>query len=175
MQQPLRGAQVADGGKGACAGHDRRRETAESQECHERRASRASPGGTKRATKAFDPRRGRRRPAAPRGGRPRRLPLGRFTGGRQAMTKTQLLLAEDDPAMIELLRWTFEREGFEVAQTPSGEEALLLAREAVPDIVILDWMLEDLTGIEVCRRLRRSPDTANVPILSLTARGEETD
>ena len=91
------------------------------------------------------------------------------------MTKTQLLLAEDDPAMIELLRWTFEREGFEVAQTPSGEEALLLARESVPDIVILDWMLEDLTGIEVCRRLRRSPDTANVPILMLTARGEETD
>jgi two-component system phosphate regulon response regulator PhoB len=91
------------------------------------------------------------------------------------MTKTQLLLAEDDPAMIELLRWTFEREGFQVAQTPSGEEALLLAREAVPDIVILDWMLEDLTGIEVCRRLRRSPDTANVPILMLTARGEETD
>ena len=91
------------------------------------------------------------------------------------MTKTQLLLAEDDPAMIELLRWTFEREGFHVVQTPSGEEALLLAREAVPDIVILDWMLEDLTGIEVCRRLRRSPDTANVPILMLTARGEETD
>jgi len=91
------------------------------------------------------------------------------------VTKTQLLLAEDDPAMIELLRWTFEREGFEVAQTPSGEEALLLARESVPDIVILDWMLEDLTGIEVCRRLRRSPDTANVPILMLTARGEETD
>jgi len=91
------------------------------------------------------------------------------------VTKTQLLLAEDDPAMIELLRWTFEREGFHVVQTPSGEEALLLAREAVPDIVILDWMLEDLTGIEVCRRLRRSPDTANVPILMLTARGEETD
>jgi two-component system, OmpR family, phosphate regulon response regulator PhoB len=91
------------------------------------------------------------------------------------VTKTQLLLAEDDPAMIELLRWTFEREGFQVVQTPSGEEALLLAREAVPDIVILDWMLEDLTGIEVCRRLRRSADTANVPILMLTARGEETD
>ncbi|TMJ13209.1 MAG: phosphate regulon transcriptional regulatory protein PhoB [Alphaproteobacteria bacterium] len=91
------------------------------------------------------------------------------------MSKTQLLLAEDDPAMVELLRWTFEKEGFQVIDTPSGEEALLLAMESVPDVIILDWMLEELTGIEVCRRLRRFPDTANVPILMLTARGEETD
>ncbi len=89
--------------------------------------------------------------------------------------KTRLLLAEDDPAMVELLRWTFEREGFEVVGTPSGEEALLLASEAPPDIVILDWMLEELSGIEVCRRLRRSPQSANVPIIMLTARGEEAD
>lgn len=91
------------------------------------------------------------------------------------MTKTRLLLAEDDPAMVELLRWTFEKEEFEVTQTPSGEEALLLAMEWLPDVIILDWMLEDLTGIEVCRRLRRFPDTANVPLLILTARGEEAD
>jgi two-component system phosphate regulon response regulator PhoB len=89
--------------------------------------------------------------------------------------KTRLLLAEDDPAMVELLRWTFEKEGFEVVGTPSGEEALLLACEVSPDIVILDWMLEEVSGIEVCRRLRRAPETANVPIIMLTARGEEAD
>ena len=89
--------------------------------------------------------------------------------------KTRLLLAEDDPAMVELLRFTFEKEGFEVVGTPSGEEALLLASELNPDIVILDWMLEELSGIEVCRRLRRSVESANLPIIMLTARGEEAD
>ncbi|HEU0134969.1 MAG TPA: phosphate regulon transcriptional regulator PhoB [Allosphingosinicella sp.] len=91
------------------------------------------------------------------------------------MASTRLLLAEDDPAMVELLRWTFEKEGFEVVHTPSGEEALLLSVEAAPDIVILDWMLEELSGIEVCRRLRRAPESANLPIIMLTARGEEAD
>jgi len=86
-----------------------------------------------------------------------------------------LLLAEDDPAMVELLRWTFEKEGFAVVSTPSGEEALLLASESPPDIVILDWMLEELSGIEVCRRLRRMPESASLPIIMLTARGEEAD
>jgi two-component system phosphate regulon response regulator PhoB len=91
------------------------------------------------------------------------------------MHKTRLLLVEDDPAMVELLRWTFEREHFEVIATVSGEEALLLAHERAPDIVLLDWMIEELAGIEVCRRLRRMPETANIPIIMLTARGEETD
>jgi two-component system, OmpR family, phosphate regulon response regulator PhoB len=77
--------------------------------------------------------------------------------------------------MVELLRWTFEKEGLEVVSTPSGEEALLLAVEASPDLVILDWMLEELSGIEVCRRLRRASQTANLPIIMLTARGEESD
>ena len=89
--------------------------------------------------------------------------------------RTRLLLAEDDPAMVELLRYTFEKEGFAVVTTPSGEEALLLASESPPDIVILDWMLEELSGIEVCRRMRRAPESANVPIIMLTARGEEVD
>jgi two-component system phosphate regulon response regulator PhoB len=91
------------------------------------------------------------------------------------MHKTRLLLVEDDPAMIELLRWTFKRDGFDVAVTASGEEALLLARERSPDIVLLDWMIEELAGIEVCRRLRRMPETANIPIIMMTARGEEAD
>ena len=101
------------------------------------------------------------------------MPAG--TGGGAEMASPRLLLAEDDPAMAQLLRFHFEREGFAVSQTPSGEEALILAREAAPDIVLLDWMLEELSGIEVCRRLRRMPETANVPIIMLTARGEETD
>jgi two-component system phosphate regulon response regulator PhoB len=89
--------------------------------------------------------------------------------------KGRILLVEDDPALVELLVFHFEREDFEVRATADGEEALLLAREAAPDVVILDWMLEGLSGIEVCRRLRRLTETANVPIIMLTARGEEAD
>jgi two-component system phosphate regulon response regulator PhoB len=91
------------------------------------------------------------------------------------MSKGKLLLVEDDKALAELLVWHFERQDFEVRRTADGEEALLLAEEAVPDIVILDWMIEGISGLEVCRRLRRRPATANVPIIMLTARGEETD
>ena len=91
------------------------------------------------------------------------------------MTRARMLLVEDDPAIAELLQWHFRREDFDVVQTPDGEEALLLARETPPDIVLLDWMVEGLSGLEVCRRLRRAPGTANVPIIMLTARGEEED
>ena len=91
------------------------------------------------------------------------------------MSKKTLLLVEDDKALAELLIWHFEREEFEVTRTADGEEALLLAEESPPDIVILDWMIEGVSGIEVCRRLRRNPATANVPIIMLTARGEEAD
>ena len=86
-----------------------------------------------------------------------------------------MLLVEDDAALAELLVYHFKREDFDVAQTADGEEALLLAQETPPDIVLLDWMVETLSGIEVCRRLRRMPETANVPIIMLTARGEEED
>jgi two-component system phosphate regulon response regulator PhoB len=92
-----------------------------------------------------------------------------------AARKTRLLIAEDDPAIVELLRWTFERDGFEVAHTPSGEEALLLVAECPPDIIILDWMIEEVSGIEVCRRLRRTTAGAGIPIIMLTARAEEVD
>jgi two-component system, OmpR family, phosphate regulon response regulator PhoB len=91
------------------------------------------------------------------------------------MSKGRLLLVEDDQALIELLVYHFKREGFEVRQTADGEEALLLAREYPPDLILLDWMIEGVSGIEVCRRLRRMPETANVPIIMLTARGEEAD
>jgi two-component system, OmpR family, phosphate regulon response regulator PhoB len=91
------------------------------------------------------------------------------------MARANLLLVEDDAALAELLNWHFDREDFDVRQTPDGEEALILAQERTPDIVLLDWMVENLSGIEVCRRLRRMPETQNVPIIMLTARGEEED
>ncbi|MFN3944509.1 MAG: phosphate regulon transcriptional regulator PhoB [Allosphingosinicella sp.] len=91
------------------------------------------------------------------------------------MSKGRILLVEDDKALAELVTYHFEREEFEVARTGDGEEALLLAAEQAPDLVILDWMIESLSGIEVCRRLRRNAETAHVPIIMLTARGEEAD
>ena len=91
------------------------------------------------------------------------------------MARAKMLLVEDDAALAELLVWHFKREDFDVAHTVDGEEALLMAQENTPDIVLLDWMVESLSGIEVCRRLRRMNGTANVPIIMLTARGEEED
>lgn len=91
------------------------------------------------------------------------------------MTKPTLLLVEDDRALADLLVWHFSREGYRIERTGDGEEALLLADEHTPDLVILDWMIEGVTGIEVCRRLRRRSATAHVPIIMLTARGEESD
>jgi two-component system phosphate regulon response regulator PhoB len=91
------------------------------------------------------------------------------------MSRKKLLLVEDDKALAELLIWHFEREDFEVRRTGDGEEALMLAEEDHPDVIILDWMIEGVSGLEVCRRLRRKESSANVPIIMLTARGEETD
>jgi two-component system phosphate regulon response regulator PhoB len=91
------------------------------------------------------------------------------------MSQARMLLVEDDRVLADLLVWHFEREGFDIRHTGDGDEALLLAEEFAPDIVLLDWMIEGVSGIEVCRRLRRSAATANVPIIMLTARGEEGD
>ena len=91
------------------------------------------------------------------------------------MTKPRLLLVEDDRALADLLTWHFGREGYDVVRTADGDEALVLAEERPPDLVILDWMIEGVAGIEVCRRLRRRSSTARVPIIMLTARGEESD
>jgi two-component system phosphate regulon response regulator PhoB len=91
------------------------------------------------------------------------------------MTGKRLLLVEDDRQLAELVRFHFDRAGYEVTRTGDGEEALILAEEVRPDLVILDWMIEGISGIEVCRRLRRRQQTANLPIIMLTARGEESD
>jgi two-component system phosphate regulon response regulator PhoB len=91
------------------------------------------------------------------------------------MTSPKLLLVEDDQALAELLEYRFESEGYEVRTSADGDEALVLASEEVPDLVILDWMIEGTSGIEVCRRLRRDKATAAVPIIMLTAREAEDD
>jgi len=87
----------------------------------------------------------------------------------------QVLVVEDESALVTLLRYNLEREGFRVAEARDGEEALLMAREQKPDLVLLDWMLPLLSGLEVCRQMRRMPETKSVPIIMLTARGEEGD
>lgn len=91
------------------------------------------------------------------------------------MTRPKLLLVEDDTALAELLEFRFRNEGYQVRMTGDGDDALVLAAEDVPDLIILDWMIEGTSGIEVCRRLRRDKATANVPIIMLTARGAEDD
>jgi two-component system phosphate regulon response regulator PhoB len=86
-----------------------------------------------------------------------------------------VMVVEDESALSTLLRYNLEREGYRVFEARDGEEALLLADEVKPDLVVLDWMLPQLSGIEVCRRLRGRGHMRNVPIVMLTARGEETD
>ncbi len=87
----------------------------------------------------------------------------------------RILIVEDEGPLVTLLRYNLEREGFAVSEASDGEEALLRAAEDHPDLILLDWMLPLLSGIEVCRRLRRLPASATVPIIMLTARGEESD
>jgi two-component system phosphate regulon response regulator PhoB len=89
--------------------------------------------------------------------------------------RPKILLVEDDANLVELIRYNLDKEGFDVVTTPDGEEALVLAEEDRPDVVVLDWMIANLSGIEVCRRLRRAPETAGLPIIMLTARAEESD
>lgn len=89
--------------------------------------------------------------------------------------KPLILIVEDEVSLVTLLRYNLERAGFAVASAGDGEEALLLAAERTPDLVLLDWMLPRLSGIEVCRQLRRRAETRTTPIIMLTARGEEGD
>lgn len=91
------------------------------------------------------------------------------------MPSAKLLLVEDDPSLSELLEYRFTNEGYHVRSTADGDEALLLASEDVPDLIILDWMIEGTSGIEVCRQLRRDKKTSHVPIIMLTAREAEDD
>ena len=86
-----------------------------------------------------------------------------------------ILIVEDEAPLVTLLRYNLEREGFAVLDAQDGEEALAVAREQKPDLVLLDWMLPLMSGIELCRQLRRNPETRALPVVMLTARGEEGD
>jgi two-component system, OmpR family, phosphate regulon response regulator PhoB len=91
------------------------------------------------------------------------------------MPDARVLLVEDDPALAELIRFHLERAGHQVEQTADGDEALRIASERPPDLVLLDWMIEGTPGIEVCRRLRSSSGGSGVGIVMITAKGEEGD
>jgi two-component system phosphate regulon response regulator PhoB len=86
-----------------------------------------------------------------------------------------VLVVEDEDSLATLLQYNLQKEGYDVALAGDGEEALLLVDERLPDLIVLDWMLPKVSGIEVCRRLRQRNETRNVPIIMLTARGEESD
>ena len=86
-----------------------------------------------------------------------------------------ILLVEDEKSLVELLRYNLEQSGYRVTVATNGEEALTSVADDRPDLVLLDWMLPLMSGLEVCRQLRRQPTTSNIPIIMLTARGEEGD
>jgi two-component system phosphate regulon response regulator PhoB len=90
-------------------------------------------------------------------------------------TAPTVLLVEDEPAQREVLAYNLQAMGFRVSQADNGEEALLLVAEETPDLIVLDWMLPNVSGIEVCRRLKSRPETKSVPIIMLSARSEEGD
>lgn len=94
---------------------------------------------------------------------------------RHTTMKPTVLVVEDEEALSMLLQYNLEKEGYDVVATADGEEAAMLVREIEPDLILLDWMLPSLSGIELCRRLRSRSETRNLPIVMITARGEEAD
>ncbi|MGB1753207.1 MAG: response regulator, partial [Paracoccaceae bacterium] len=91
------------------------------------------------------------------------------------MSQPVVLLVEDEPAQRSVLSYNLKAEGFQVVEADNGEDALLLTRENLPDLIVLDWMIPQVSGIEVCRRLKVSNDTKSIPIIMLSARSEELD
>ncbi len=91
------------------------------------------------------------------------------------MSAPQVLLVEDEASQREVLAYNLEAEGFQVIQASNGEEALMLVNEAPPDLILLDWMMPVVSGLEVCRRLKMRPATRGIPIIMLSARSEEVD
>ncbi len=91
------------------------------------------------------------------------------------MAKTKVLIVEDEESLSTLLDYNLGKEDFDVTLSGDGEDALMKVEDSLPDIIILDWMLPKISGIEVCRRLRSKPETRNIPIIMLTARSEEAD
>ena len=91
------------------------------------------------------------------------------------MAQPTVLLVEDEPAQREVLAYNLAAEGFEVQRATNGEEALMLVAENPPDLILLDWMMPHVSGLEVCRRLKMRPETRSIPIIMLSARTEEVD
>ncbi|MGA0838733.1 MAG: phosphate regulon transcriptional regulator PhoB [Pseudomonadales bacterium] len=91
------------------------------------------------------------------------------------MSSNTILVVEDEPGILEMLSFSLTRAGFQVWESPSAEDALRRLEGTLPSLIVLDWMLPGLSGVELARRLRRDPHTADLPILMLTARGEEAD
>ena len=91
------------------------------------------------------------------------------------MSKEKILVVDDEEDILELVRYNLAREGYQVACVASGEEALVKAKNEVPDVILLDLMLPGLDGLDVCRRLKSNPVTAGIPIVMLTAKGEDVD
>ena len=87
----------------------------------------------------------------------------------------RVLVAEDEPAQLEVLAYNLEAEGFMISRARDGEEALLIIAEEAPDIIVLDWMMPNISGIEVCRRIKSKPETRSTPVIMLSARSEEVD
>ena len=92
-----------------------------------------------------------------------------------AVTQPHVLLVEDEPAQREVLAYNLESEGYAVSRAENGEEAMLQVAEITPDLVILDWMMPLMSGIEVCRQLKTRDDTKHIPVIMLSARSEEVD
>lgn len=95
--------------------------------------------------------------------------------GARPTSRPYALVVEDEAPLVELVTYNLEKDGYEVAVARDGEDAILMVEERQPDIIILDWMLPKLAGIEVCRRIRSKAATRNVPIIMLTAKTEEAD
>ncbi|MCA3350847.1 MAG: phosphate regulon transcriptional regulator PhoB [Roseomonas sp.] len=92
-----------------------------------------------------------------------------------SLAKPTVLIVEDEAPLLTLLRYNLEKQGFRVDEAADGQEALLRVAEARPDVMLLDWMLPSLSGIEVCRQLRRRTETRDLPIIMVTARTEDQD
>ncbi|MBV1867188.1 MAG: response regulator, partial [Marinosulfonomonas sp.] len=92
-----------------------------------------------------------------------------------ADTAPKILVVEDEPAQREVLAYNLEAEGFTIEKADTGDEALTLVSEDAPDLIVLDWMLPGVSGIEICRRLKARSETRNIPIIMLSARSEDVD
>src|SRR3984885_8902460 len=95
--------------------------------------------------------------------------------GSSTLSKPLVLVVEDEAALATMLRYNLEKQGFRVEEAADGQEALTRIAETQPDLVLLDWMLPVISGIEVCRQIRRRPNTRDLPVIMVTARTEDQD